>query len=342
MADEDDEKQPVYDDEDQESPLFKWLSAMVVLLAIAGFFGLAWYAYKNGGETVDEKDVELVHADKTPVKEAPANPGGMQIPNQDKTVYGLISGKTEKPVVERILPAPEEPLPRTGNGNTETWMSDSVKNKSGGEVETKVASAAPASDSDTDTPAPKEQFNPAKVRSAAQSAPVTPPASVQPAAVPVAPISPVATVDKVASTMPVQAKAVTPPPGGAVHPAPAPVPVQKPPAKVVAEDTDDTEDAKPAAKPEPKPSAQPAPAGVRVQLGAYKSQGEADGRWAKISQQFSDDLKGKQHYVMRADLGKKGVYYRLQVMPFASGKEADEFCLDFVSAGQPCFPTKGK
>ena len=81
MADDEDEKQPpIYDDEEQDRGIFRWMSTLVVLLAIAGFFGLAWYAYKNGGEVVDEKDVELVKADKTPIKEAPANPGECRFP----------------------------------------------------------------------------------------------------------------------------------------------------------------------------------------------------------------------------------------------------------------------
>src|ERR1700722_19223590 len=101
-----------YNDDDSESSgFFRWLQAIVVLFAFGGFFGLAWYAYKSG-DSMDDKDIELVKVEKTPVKEAPENPGGMQIPNQDKSVYSLIdnNGKADKPVVERIMPATEEPV----------------------------------------------------------------------------------------------------------------------------------------------------------------------------------------------------------------------------------------
>jgi hypothetical protein len=346
MADDDENTQPVYDDDEQENGVFRWMSALVVLLAVAGFFGLAWYAYKSGGDAVDEKDVELVKADKTPVKEAPANPGGMQIPNQDKTVYGLISGKTEKPVVERILPAPEEPLPR---GDTETWMSDSVKNKTSGEVEAMkgIPSEAPPADEDAAPPAaPREQFNPAKAR-VASSAPVQPVqvADATPAvraAPPAAAPKPVAPA-KAPAPQPVAAQPASPP---AQAPAPTSAPVKKATqAKASqdaddADDTDDTDEKTPA--PKADAAASPPPPGPRVQLGAYKSQAEADSNWRKISTKFSDEVRGKQHFVVRVDLGKKGVYYRLQLAPFGSSHAAEEFCLDFVSAGQGCILAKGK
>src|SRR6185369_13186695 len=110
-----------YSDDDLEnSGIFRWLQAAVVLFALGGFFGLAWYAYKSG-EGVDDKDVELVKVENEPVKEAPTSPGGMNIPNQDKTVYGLINGgRQEKPVAERIVPSAEEPEHDT---ETSTWSS---------------------------------------------------------------------------------------------------------------------------------------------------------------------------------------------------------------------------
>lgn len=337
--DEDNNNQPsVYEDDEQEGGLFRWMSALVVVLAIAGFFGLAWYAYHNGGDTVDENDVELIKADKTPMKEAPANPGGMQIPNQDKTVYGLISGTPEKPVVERILPAPEEPIARGNNGGTTTWMSDSAKNKTVAEDATKTAptSVAPTptptavgsaiTPSPTPTPAPtapKEQFNPAKAHSDTVAKPSSAPIPAMPTPTP----SPVPT--------PTPSPSVAKTPSQAIVPKPTPTP-----AAVVSDDSDDVEDSQ-----ESKPKATKAsapPAGVRVQLGAYKSQVEAESNWTKIAREFADEVKDKQHYVLRADLGDKGIFYRLQLAPFDNSEAADQFCIDFVSAGQGCIATKGK
>ena len=48
-----------------------------------------------------------------PVKVRPENPGGLQVPNRDKLVYGRLQkgGEAEGPPIERLLPKPEAPLP---------------------------------------------------------------------------------------------------------------------------------------------------------------------------------------------------------------------------------------
>ncbi len=317
------------DDEEQESGIFRWVQVGIVFLALAGFFGLAWYAYKSG-EEVDEKSIEVIKADTTPVKEAPANPGGMQIPNQDKTVYNLINGgKTDKPVVERILPATEEPMPR--DGETETWMNDKLKNKTMAEADT--ANAAPSAPSpapakDADAPlAPiselnadgtkKEQFNPAKEVASAVVAPVpATPAPAAPAlAAPVAAPAPAAEVTKEAVKE--------------AAPTPTPVPAAVKPAetKSVAEP--------PAATSAKLPK-------IRVQLAAYKSEADAKKDWTKISKKFSNEFAGKQDYIVRVDLGDKGIFYRLQVAPFDSKNAAEDFCKTLSNANQGCLLAKDK
>jgi hypothetical protein len=331
------EKDPrlLYSDDEQESGIFRWMSALVVLLAIAGFFGLAWYAYKSGGEAVDEKDVEFVKADKAPVKETPANPGGMQIPNQDKTVYGLISGsKTEKPTVERILPAPEEPVAR--GGDTETWMSDKAKSKMNGAQETdKPANTASATTEVATAETKKtEQFNPSQAQ-ALQS-------EQKPAAQDKPSITNTVVTTPSASAEATAAKPVALAANNSVQASETKKAVKPQPVVVPDSEEDDTED-KQAASPATKaPAAVVPPKGARAQLGAYKSEAEAKSNWAKISSKFATEIGSKEHYIVRADLGEKGIYYRLQVAPFASAKEAEQFCLTFVTAGQNCFLAKAK
>ncbi|MGH6975466.1 MAG: hypothetical protein ACREED_00410, partial [Stellaceae bacterium] len=43
-----------------------------------------------------------------PIKEAPKQPGGMQVPDQDKII---LNGPAAQPKVEQILPPPPAPLP---------------------------------------------------------------------------------------------------------------------------------------------------------------------------------------------------------------------------------------
>jgi outer membrane biosynthesis protein TonB len=56
-------------------------------------------------------DAPLIKAEDQPIKVAPESPGGMDVPNRDILVYGRMQGTPgDKPVVERLLPEPEQPL----------------------------------------------------------------------------------------------------------------------------------------------------------------------------------------------------------------------------------------
>ena len=314
MSEQDEEFE--YEDEENESGgAFRWLQVVVVLLAIGGFFALAWYAYKSG-ETVDENSVEIVKADKTPIKEVPTNPGGMQIPNQDKTVYGLINGgKTEKPIAERILPAVEEPIQR--DAETQTWVSDKIKeNQSDGEpvkiVENGKESApvAPIVSSQPVQEKKVEQFNPAKAVPVAAPVLAEAPKIEKSVTVPNAPVAQVATT----SPQPEAKKTEV-----AVAPVAAP--------KVMAKE----------AKKEPvKEEKLPK---IRVQLGAYKTEAEARKDW-KIKANKFDELSDKHYYIVKINIEGKGTFYRLQVGGFSTAKIAERFCVNLVSENQACLLAK--
>lgn len=88
--------------------------------------------------------------------------------------------------------------------------------------------------------------------------------------------------------------------------------------------------------------AKPAAGGkMMVQLGAYRSQSEANAGWEKISKKYDDLLSGYSHRVVRADLGAKGIYYRLRVPGFSSMDSARSFCKKLSAKGQACLPTSG-
>jgi cell division protein FtsN len=73
-----------------------------------------------------------------------------------------------------------------------------------------------------------------------------------------------------------------------------------------------------------------------VQVGAFKSQAEADGVWTKMQTKLGDYLSGKSPDVEMADLGSKGVFYRLRIGPFGSADEAKTYCEGLKSRGQDC------
>ena len=67
----------------------------------------------------------------------------------------------------------------------------------------------------------------------------------------------------------------------------------------------------------------PVPAGtVMVQLGAWRSQAEAQSGWARIKRQAGAALEGLEGRITPADLPGKGRYYRLRVVPGSQGGRA--------------------
>lgn len=90
------------------------LIAAVIAVALVGFTMLAWNAYKYGNQPKTLSELPIVYSDTSPYKVPPEHPGGMEIPNRDKSVYDVLTqpDTSALPKVERILPPPEEPLQR--------------------------------------------------------------------------------------------------------------------------------------------------------------------------------------------------------------------------------------
>jgi cell division septation protein DedD len=87
------------------------LATALALLVMGLFGGGLWFAYVQGtrhaaGDAAGGS-VPLIRADERPTKVKPERPGGMEIPDRDKLIYN-----PTRPVVERLLPPPEKPLPR--------------------------------------------------------------------------------------------------------------------------------------------------------------------------------------------------------------------------------------
>lgn len=65
---------------------------------------------------------------------------------------------------------------------------------------------------------------------------------------------------------------------------------------------------------------------LRLQLGAVRSADAARGEWARLKRDNPDLLGGMSAVAIRADLGDKGVYYRIQAGPIADASTADRIC----------------
>ncbi|MBM3516909.1 MAG: hypothetical protein FJX56_03280 [Alphaproteobacteria bacterium] len=82
----------------------------IVVVAAAG--AAIWYAYEEGLRRGIALSPPLIQADTRPTKVAPEEPGGEQVPDQDKLVFDVLDPAAAPEREERLLPTPEEPLRR--------------------------------------------------------------------------------------------------------------------------------------------------------------------------------------------------------------------------------------
>ena len=191
-------------------------SALRFLLYFAVVFaagtGAGWYYVGTQFLTGDDSGIPFIKADRGPVKVRPISPGGMEVPDRDKLVYDRMQGNGERPRVERLLPAPETPLPPPGRDLPRQMEAaapapDSAKD---------LAAAAPAPDSAKDLAAVAPAAGPVAPPPAKAGTSRAPPVHAGPSAPP-GPAAATPTVEEVLA-------AVRPPP------APSP-PAPKEPAK---------------------------------------------------------------------------------------------------------------
>jgi cell division septation protein DedD len=67
-------------------------------------------------------------------------------------------------------------------------------------------------------------------------------------------------------------------------------------------------------------------AGTRLQLGSLRSEEAARQEWERIKHKNADLLGSLSASPIRADLGEKGIYYRIQAGPVADPASAERIC----------------
>lgn len=151
---------------------WRWPVAFILLAGIlAGSIWIFWGKSLVTGQ--NQGDIPFVQANPAPIKQRPADPGGMEVPDRDKLVYRAINGETAGSRVERLLPPPEEPLPLPGTARQAEPRNEATRatrTDSTGKQSTQDANARPAAQ--TQFP---QAFDPAP-------APARKPASPQPVA----------------------------------------------------------------------------------------------------------------------------------------------------------------
>lgn len=87
------------------------VAAFAAIVAFAGFGAVMLWRSGDVKGIAGDGTPRVIMADKSPIKEVPDQPGGKQVPNQDKAVYDRVAGKSPEVVKQGSLIAnAEEPV----------------------------------------------------------------------------------------------------------------------------------------------------------------------------------------------------------------------------------------
>lgn len=120
--------------------LYAGVTALFLLLVIAA---VIWASYPRPGT---QGPVPVIRADTAPWRVKPDDPGGMDIPYRDSTVFNAMHGE-EPDKVENLMPKTEQPLPREKlipGLKTEAAPEATPSNATAAAPETKAAAPAAA------------------------------------------------------------------------------------------------------------------------------------------------------------------------------------------------------
>lgn len=344
---------------DEEPPRRSRLLPLVIaFFALAAFAGIVWYAYEWGVGEVEPEHLPVVQAPSGPIKEKPAEPGGLEVPYTDSAVLNRDGGGEQGARIESLLPPPEEPV----------------------EVPPAPPAAEPEPARTAETSAPEPAASDAPPEPAPATGPASPEAGEpQPAAVaarapeepaPEEPAAEAPAPDQAAS-LPELPRAETAAEAPAAEPAeapadqaPAPEPAEQPAAEAPqplaeapAGETVTAREA-PAEPPVEAPaepvatspvqtpgSAAPAPAEVApgswmIQLAALRQEAAARQEWQRVQGRHRELLGSMSLQLERADLGERGIYYRVQAGPLPNRATAQDLCAQLKAAGQDCIATR--
>jgi hypothetical protein len=283
--------------------------ALGVVLGAAVAGGGAWYVFRQpttGGAAPD-----IVKAETTPYKVKPESPGGMQVDNTGVLVYERVSkGEAPRPV-ENLLPAPEQP--KTPPKAPEPISAESEKTP-----------AEKQARSDSDVQGIVDQMIKTMEAQQAASKASMPAGSELPEVVP----------SMAGQPAPEAAPAARPAVADAIPPSPPPVAV---PAATAVQNQ--AAPAPPAVSDAAPPPVQTAalPAGTfAVQLAAARSEQQAMGEWTRVYGKHGAAMAGLTPNVVRADLGERGIYYRLRAGPLPDKAAADALCETLKAANEAC------
>jgi len=289
----------IYEHEQRRPRRSRLFTGAVALLVLGAMALVVYYAYQLGLRAGAQGPAPLIKAEQQPYKVKPEEPGGMDVPNQDKLIYKEVkpagSGANAEPV-ERLMPPPESPLPKPE----------------------------------------KEEPQAQQAQAAEPPAPAAQPTPQQPSAAAAAPSAPVSPSTAAAATPPKEGVPQQVAQGGGLE-APATPAKSGSSSEPAAKPAAASESAPAAAKPAATPSASAEKAPSRaageaaddwhVQLGAVRTAEEAQHEWARLQGKYTDLLGQLSLNIQRVDLGgDKGVFFRIRGGPLADRAQANALC----------------
>ncbi len=246
---------------------------------------------------------------------------------------GVASGRTEP----RILTAEQGPAkvaPAGQAGSESPYKGLKIYEQPAPSDEDADTGAAPAAP-------PRPAASPLASVPSATTAAKLPPVEMQAAAKPVTaakPPTPKPTETKPAVTAAAEPPAVAKPPAMTVAAPAAPVAKPKPVADTASLPAVPAKAAASAESPAVAPAAAHTASGSYVlQIGAYKSQAEAEQSWRAFQAKHAALMSGFSSDVKQVDLGDKGTWYRLRVGSFADKDAATAICEKLKAEGGNCF-----
>jgi hypothetical protein len=234
---------------------------------------------------------------------------------------GVARGRTETPVITAAS-GPARVAPQSPGGAQQPYQGFKIYEQPAPPDDDTPPNqaAAPANQGAAATPAPAPELKPTLPAPApAKPAPAPMTEAAKPVAAPVAkPVAP-----------PMAKQAAQPLAKAPPKPVPLPIgPATAPPHALGAE------------APASAPQTQTGSGAYVLQIGAYKSQADAETAWKSYKAKHAALLSGYDSNVQKADLGDKGTWYRLRIAGFSSKDVAAGLCDRLKADGGGCFPSK--
>ncbi len=314
-----------------------WTAAALMAVGVIGV-GAAM-TFRSSGPTAGNGEPLVITADRGPIKVEPTNPGGAEIPNQNKQIYER-AGQTE-PTPTKVVSREEQPIDvqqaaRSLPARAALPGADPL-------AQAPIAPERTATAGEpllTPVPPVPGLGEPRKVRTVA----------IRPDGTPAGPSVTVA--NGTSAPLVTGSAAARPATSAGSAEAPRARPAQPPAETAKVQDRAAAPATTPqapvrvaSAAPAPAPAA-PATAAIRsgtgdfaVQLAAPGSEAEARATFSALQRKYPDQLRGQTPIVRKTDLAGGKTVFRLRVGPY-SREDATTMCTQLQSAGGQCFIAK--